>query len=145
MQYYLCSTEQTLRENKNTVKKIKVSDSEYIIMQVLWDESPISSADIVGQLKETTDWDPKTIHTFLRRLVSKNIVNAVKEGNFYKYSPNISRDEYVFSETKSFVKKIFDGSISSLVINFVQNEKISKEEERKLKKMLEVLDEGGHK
>jgi BlaI family transcriptional regulator, penicillinase repressor len=118
----------------------KISDSEYVIMQVLWDKAPVSSAEIVSSLKDATGWDPKTIHTFLRRLMSKGIVNALKEGSFYKYSPNISRSEYTISETKSFVKKIYDGSISNLIISFVKQEELSKEEVKKLKEILEAAE-----
>jgi BlaI family transcriptional regulator, penicillinase repressor len=111
-----------------------------VIMQVLWDKTPVSSAEIVSSLKDATGWDPKTIHTFLRRLMSKGIVNALKEGSFYKYSPNISRSEYTISETKSFVKKIYDGSISNLIISFVKQEELSKEEVKKLKEILEAAE-----
>jgi BlaI family transcriptional regulator, penicillinase repressor len=123
------------------MQKLKnISDSEYVIMQVLWDKNPVSSAEIVSSLKDATGWDPKTIHTFLRRLMSKGIVNALKEGSFYKYSPNISRSEYTISETKSFVKKIYDGSISNLIISFVKQEELSKEEVKKLKEILEAAE-----
>ena len=122
------------------MNKNRMSDSEYVIMQVLWEKSPVSSAEIVNRLMETTNWSPKTIHTFLRRLVSKGTVKAEKEGNFYRYSPNISRQEYAAHETKSFVKKIYDGSISSLVMNFIKHEKLPEDELKRLKEMLETPD-----
>nr|PZN08362.1 MAG: hypothetical protein DIU64_10665 [Caldicoprobacter oshimai] len=120
------------------MKKVKISDSELKIMQVLWDNNPIFSSDIVKALADT-GWDPKTIHTFLRRLVSKGIVKATKKGTFYEYTPLISRDEYVIKESKSFLNKIFNGSLSNMVYKFVNEGELSADEYQRLKDLLETI------
>lgn len=70
----------TLKKGE-TMKKVKISDSELKIMEVLWNNSSLFFADIVKALNDT-NWDPKTIHTFLRRLVSKGLVKAKKRELF---------------------------------------------------------------
>lgn len=124
------------------MKKVRISDSELKIMEVLWDNSPLLSADIVKALDDT-NWDPKTIHTFLRRLVSKGLVKAEKKGTFYEYSPLINRDEYIIKESKSFLEKIFQGSVSSMVRKFVNEGELSYEEIKKLKEVLNSIENYG--
>lgn len=121
------------------MRKVKISDSELKIMQVLWDNNPIFSSDIVKALDDT-GWDPKTIHTFLRRLVSKGIVKATKKGAFYEYTPLISRDEYIIKESKSFLNKIFNGSLSNMVYKFVNEGELSADEFQRLKEMLDAVE-----
>ncbi len=121
------------------MSKCKITDSELEIMKVLWDNNPILSSDIVKALHET-DWDPKTIHTFLRRLVSKKLVKAKKNGTFYEYTPLINKTEYIIKESKSFLKKIFHGSISNMVYKFVNEGELSPDEFKNLKEMIDAIE-----
>ncbi len=53
-------------------KKIpSISESEWEIMTVLWEEAPLTANDVISTLQERTDWKPKTIRTLLDRLVKK--------------------------------------------------------------------------
>jgi len=128
----------TLKKGE-TMKKVKISDSELKIMEVLWNNSSLFSADIVKALNDT-NWDPKTIHTFLRRLVSKGLVKAKKKGAFYEYSPLINRDEYIIKESKSFLDKVFNGSLSNMVYKFVNEGELSPEEIKKLRVVLDSIE-----
>ncbi len=114
----------------------RISESELKIMQILWDKGPLSSAMIV-ELLDDTGWNPKTIHTFLRRLVGKKIVNAVKKGSFYEYVPLISKEMYEADETRNFLGRVFDGSLSNLVSSFVKQGNLSSQELDKLQQMLD--------
>ena len=49
----------------------KISQAEYIVMDVIWDEGPLSTPEIVARLQDLHDWSPKTIHTLLVRLEKK--------------------------------------------------------------------------
>lgn len=118
------------------MKSIKITDSELIIMRILWDQAPVSSARIV-KLLDDTKWNPKTIHTFLRRLVAKNIVRAECKGSFYEYAPVLSKEEYTAQETRNFLGKLFDGSLSDLVSTFVKHDTLSEVEIKKLQDMLD--------
>ncbi len=59
-----------------------VSESEKIVMEVLWQESPISSLEVAEQLGEQ-GWNEKTVRTFLNRLVKKQVVGYQKSGRQY--------------------------------------------------------------
>lgn len=119
--------------------KPQISDAEWAVMKELWDESPQTSSEIIGRLKDKTKWNPKTIHTLIRRLVEKGAVLAEKEGAYYRYRPSVSESECKRAETKTFLKKVYDGSFNMLVASFVKEEKLSMEEIEELKQLLDDM------
>ena len=118
-------------------KMPKISDAEWEVMKVLWKNSPLTSSEIIEILKEYTSWNPKTIHTLISRLAKKEAIKVEKREPFYLYYPNISQKEYRKTETKSFIKKVYDGSIHLLISNFIKNEKLSEKEIDELRKILD--------
>ena len=115
---------------------IRVSESEKIVMEVLWQASPLSSLDVVAQLEEQ-NWNEKTVKTFLNRLVKKGVVSFVRDGRRYLYSPAIKRDLFLAEESKGFLDKIFRGNIKELLATFVHNKQLSEGELQYLKSLLE--------
>lgn len=113
-----------------------ITDSEWKVMKVLWTKSPRQGSDIVAELEPTTGWNPKTIHTLIRRLVAKEAITATKENTFYSYAAAVSEDECVKKETKTLLEKCFDGSLNLLVSNFIKNDKISDQEIEELQAIL---------
>ncbi|SHJ32070.1 BlaI family transcriptional regulator, penicillinase repressor [Clostridium cavendishii DSM 21758] len=113
-----------------------ISDAEWAVISTLWDKSPLTSTEIIEKVSKTNDWNPKTIHTLISRLVKKEAITAIKEGNFYKYSPNYTKEELSNHETKSFLKKIYNGSLNMLIANFIKEETLTKNELDELKKIL---------
>ncbi|MBU5482710.1 BlaI/MecI/CopY family transcriptional regulator [Clostridium sp. MSJ-11] len=115
----------------------KISDAEWEVMKLLWDKGNITSKEIVEALKSTTNWSSTTIYTLINRLVKKNAV-GIKEGTSpYICYPLVSQEELRTEESKSFLKKVFDGSLNLMLVNFVKNEKLSNEEIEDLKNILE--------
>lgn len=113
-----------------------ISDSEWKVMKVIWKKSPISGSEIVETLEGETDWNPKTIHTLIRRLVAKGAITAKKEKTYYAYYAAVSEDECVQKETKTFLEKCFNGSFNTLIANFIKDEQLSAEEIEELQNLL---------
>ncbi|MCH4887071.1 BlaI/MecI/CopY family transcriptional regulator [Acidaminobacter sp. JC074] len=119
------------------MKKYQISDSEWIIMKVIWKHQSISANEIIKALESQVDWAPKTIKTMLNRLVSKEILGYEKKGRAYLYHPLISSSETIKEENKSFIKKVYNGDFSSLLASFVEQNEFSQEEIDEFKKILE--------
>ncbi len=113
-----------------------ISDSEWKVMRVLWKRSPRLGSEIVKELEADTDWNPKTIHTLIRRLVSKGAITAKKENTYYSYYAAVTEAECVKEETKTFLEKCFDGSLNMLISNFIKDEKLSDKEIHELENLL---------
>ena len=114
----------------------RVSESEKLVMEVLWQESPLSSGEVVRRLREH-DWNEKTVKTFLNRLVKKSVVSFEKDGRRYLYSPIIERDDFLLSESEGFLNKVFKGDMRELLATFVQNKQLSSQELDYLKELLD--------
>ena len=114
--------------------KQNISESELEIMKVLWEIEKGSSAEIIEQLKDKSDWKPKTIQTLITRLVSKGFVDVDKTNRkLFIYKPVISESEYKNYASESFLKKLYHGSISNMVLSFVKENKLTKDEIEELR------------
>ncbi|WP_223668438.1 BlaI/MecI/CopY family transcriptional regulator [Kangiella shandongensis] len=115
---------------------IRVSEAEKNVMDILWQESPLSSTEVVEKL-QSQDWSEKTVKTFLNRLVKKGVVTYQKDGRRYLYSPAIERDEFLADESEGFLDKVFKGNMKELLATFVENKQLSKDELNYLKSLLD--------
>lgn len=115
----------------------RISESEYEIMKLIWDEAPISTNDVVKRFEGINDWSPKTVQTLLARLVKKGALGYEKKGRVYIYTPLIKEEEYIHSESSSFLKKFFDGALNSMVLNFIDDEKLTDQDINELIRILE--------
>lgn len=114
----------------------KISESEWLIMKVIWDENPITSKRVVEVLSGSTKWKPKTIKTLLSRLVQKGAVGHENEGRGYLYYPLIEETVLVKAESKSFLKRVFRGALKPMIATMVESENLSEEEIEELKRLL---------
>ena len=115
----------------------KISESEWLVMKEIWGEHPITANDIVGGLSDTTTWSPKTIKTLLTRLVKKGAVGYEAQGREYHYYPLIEEDVLVKEESRSFLKRVFGGTIKPMLATLVESEDLSAEDVEELKRILE--------
>lgn len=113
----------------------KVTNSELKILEVIWHHEPVTSKEIINRLDSV--WSDRTIKTLISRLVKKDIVSFIKEGNKYIYSSNITEKEFKSGVTKSFLNTIYKGSVSSLMVHLVKNDDLTQSDIDELKKILE--------
>jgi BlaI family penicillinase repressor len=117
--------------------QIRISDAEWEVMKVLWTRSPMTANDVADALQDSQHWNHRTTKTLLNRLVKKRAVRFVTEGRHYLYQPAVTQASCVKQETQSFISRVFDGAFSPLLVHFVKDAKLSPEEIRELKRLLE--------
>ena len=115
----------------------KISESEQLVMKIIWSKNPATANHIVEALSKTTTWKPKTIKTLLNRLVNKGALGYKKSGREYHYYPLIEEDVFVKAESRSFLKRVFGGSMKPMLATMVENEDLSSEDIQELKRILE--------
>lgn len=119
----------------------RISDSEFEIMQVLWEAGrPLTIAEIRASVESRTNWMFSTIKTLLRRLCAKAVVAAEKRDVFY-YSPRVGRDEYNAYTMNTLIDRLYAGSAKNLVASLIGKHNLSDDDLRELRALLE---EGGH-
>ena len=117
---------------------IKISDAELEVMKVIWGRKETTSLEIIKEL-EHCNWNDNTIRTLINRLIAKKAVGiSKKEGKTYTYVPLIKQDEYKLKRSRNFVKQLFNGSIHDMILNFIDNDELSKEDLQDLKNKVNV-------
>ncbi len=112
---------------------IKLSESEWKVMSLLWDEAPRTIMQITNFFKESTGWTKHTVMTFLRRM---------EEGERAKlYYPDIEKTDAVIQETEEFLDKVFGGRMGLMLNTMVEKKALSKEEIEELYEILKRAEE----
>ena len=124
-----------LRVNKNIPQ---ISEAEIEVMKVLWEKGEATAKEIVNEIEKTNEWKPKTIQTLITRLVGKGAIKTDKiNAKSYIYFANITKEEYQSYANKSFMKKLYNGSLNLMLSSFIKNERLSESDIQELRKILE--------
>ena len=122
-------------------KKYEITDAELEIIKVLWENGELTLNEIVDFLSKEEKKNKSTIKTLLYRLIEKesvkSITNKHKENT---YMAIVKKDEYLRKENESFLKKLYNGSTNKLLLNFVEEKKISKKDLQDLLDLIESED-----
>lgn len=116
-------------------KHISITESEWAVMKIVWNEPPKTLQDILGSLKHT-EWSTTTIQTYLSRLVKKGALTTKRQGKGYLYYPAVSENDCQLAESKTFLSRVYDGSLSQMVKGFVKSGSLSEDELNELKKLI---------
>ncbi|MCL5770282.1 MAG: BlaI/MecI/CopY family transcriptional regulator [Planctomycetes bacterium] len=125
------------------MKKIpKISEAEWEVIKVVWAKGPCSARDVIATLtRADPTWHPKTIKTFLGRLVAKKALGFRKEGRAYLYRPLVKQAECVAEASETFLDRVFNGALRPMLAHFVESKNLSTAEIRELKRLLEEKEE----
>lgn len=126
------------------VKKIDISDSEWKVMQVLWEKSPQTLGEIALKLEGKVSWDKTTINTLLRRLMKKDAV-SYHEARYYKYYPIVTEEECLKHEMNDILRRLFYSSPKKLMATLVENENFTDDDLSDIEELLQDIKKRGLK
>jgi BlaI family penicillinase repressor len=113
----------------------RISEAEWKIMKLLWRHSPQPAYDLAQALASSEGWDNRMVKTLLNRMLKKGIVSYERYKNLYLYSPAVSEQECVTTQSESFLQRVFDGSLSTLMLHFAKHRRLSKRDVEELKRI----------
>ena len=113
--------------------EIKLSDSEMKFMNLIWDNAPINSTELVRIVEASLGWKKSTTYTVLRRLSQRGILK--NENAVVSYL--VEREEVQPTKGDEILGKIYGGSIKMFLASFLNKNKISKKEAKELANMIE--------
>lgn len=111
-----------------TVSPIKISDSEWEVMRVIWTQEATTAQEIIAILGQTMDWKPATIKTLLGRLVKKEAVRTEQSGKKYIYYPAISESTTVKSATENLFSHICAKRIGETINELIEEAQLTPED-----------------
>ncbi|MEF9983364.1 MAG: BlaI/MecI/CopY family transcriptional regulator [Oscillospiraceae bacterium] len=110
----------------------KLTEAETRFMELIWENEPIGSGELVKLSKDKLCWEKSTTYTELRRLCDKGILcnnNSIVASVFNK-------DEFYARQSEKFVADTFNGSLPKFVAAFTRNKRLSKQEIDELEKLI---------
>ena len=120
-----------------------LTNSEWEIMQVVWERSPASARDVLEKLEQKTSWAYTTVKTLMNRMVEKGILKSRLRANTPLYEPLVTREEARRSAVYSLVERAFDGALGPLVHFVAQEGDLSEKDRVELIRLLEEGSRGG--
>ena len=121
---------------------MSISDSEAVVMEVLWQRHPLGADEVVAHLAERSDWAEPTVKTLLNRLLNKGAIRAERDGRRYLYSPVLEREAWVARQSEGFVERLFGGRVAPLVAHFSERGRLSQADIDELRRLIGELDDG---
>ena len=115
------------------MKEYKLAETEEKFAELIWQNEPIGSGDLVKLCEKEMEWKKSTTYTVLKKLCEKGIFqneNAV-------VSSLIKKDEYYAKQSIRFVEDTFGGSLPKFLTAFIGAKKLSKQQANELKKLID--------
>ena len=122
--------------------KIKPTEAELNILQVLWNMGPASVRTINDELNKVREIGYTTTLKILQIMTEKGLVSRIKDGRNHIYSAAVEQQAAQRQLLDKLLNGVFGGSASKLVMQALGNHEPSKKELAEIKKYIDGL-EGG--
>ncbi len=121
---------------------IKLTASEWSVLDSLWQEGPQTVMQLVSNLGRTVGWAKSTTITTLRRMEEKGLVNCETIGKGKSYTPAVEQEQAEIQETRSFLDRVYRGSVGLMMSAMAQRQELSPEDIAELRDILRKAEEG---
>jgi BlaI family transcriptional regulator, penicillinase repressor len=119
---------------------IVLADREADLMEVLWDDGPSTVAEVRKRLKVKLAYN--TVLSILRTLEMKGYVGHAEEGRTHRYVARVARDAARRSALRQLSAKLFKGSVELLLTSAVSDKRLSDEDIRRIRALLDKRAQG---
>ena len=121
---------------------MNITAAESQIMDILWRRGPLTADEIVAEASGPPQgWGEATVKTLINRLLKKKAVASDRSSGRHRYRAVTQRADYVQTESQGLLDRLFEGSLTPLVAHFAEHRKLKSDEIKRLRKLLEDLDD----
>lgn len=120
-------------------KPERISEAEHAVMEVLWDRSPLTAAEVCEAVCEDRDWSLATVKTLLSRLVGKGALATRPDGRRFLYQPVLERSSYVGTESRRLVDRLFGGRAAPLFAHLAESEALTDDDLSEIEALVKEL------
>lgn len=117
---------------------LKLCDSEYRFMLLVWEASPVRSGELVRLAADRLGWKKSTTYTVIRKLAERGFL----KNEDALVTPLVSKDACQAVESDYFVERTFGGSLPKFLAAFLGDKKISEEEAEEIRRLIDSHREG---
>lgn len=120
------------------MEDLKLCDSEYRFMLLVWEAAPVRSGELVRLANERLGWKKSTTYTVIRKLSDRGFLKNEDS----VVIALVSKDECQAVETDYFVERTFGGSLPKFLAAFLGNRTISEEEAEEIRQLIDAHSSG---
>ena len=124
---------------RNEAPGERISEAEHAVMEVLWEEQPLTAAEVAERAGPKRGWSVHTVKTLLSRLLAKGAISHEADGRRFLYRPAIERDSYVGRESEKLVDRLFGGRVTPMIAQLAERRTLSPEDIAELEALLKEL------
>lgn len=119
-------------------KSPHLTEAEQRLMEVVWKKGSATVAEVTDALPKKLGLAYNTVLTTLRILEEKGYLrhSKPKDARAFVYTPEVSREEASQSALHQLLRRFFGNSPEALVLNLLEDEKLSEEERRRIRELL---------
>lgn len=100
---------------------------------LIWENEPVASRDLVTLAGEALGWKKSTTYTILRRLSDRGLFHS--ENGIV--TSLLSREDFLARQSRRYVEDSFGGSLPRFLAAFTAREKLSRDEINALRELIE--------
>jgi len=117
----------------------QMTEAELKFAELIWEEEPIGSGELVKRCQQKYGWKKSTTYTFLKKLCEQQLFlneHAI-------VTSLVDREEYLQKQGELFVEKTFEGSLPKMIAAFIERKRLSRAQIEEIERMIEDYKEGG--
>lgn len=116
------------------MNEIKLGVVETRFADIIWQNEPLSSGELVKLCEKELSWKKPTTYTVLRKLSERGLFQNI-DG---VVTSLISRQEFYGIQSAQFVDEAFEGSLPAFIAAFTKLKSLSTEEVAEIRRMIDA-------
>lgn len=128
----------SIRQGGLIMEKYKLGEMEQKFADLIWDNAPIRTRDLIALCANEFNWKRTTTYTMLRRLCDREIfINDSGEVTVL-----LKKEDFLAEKGEEFLEESFEGSLPRFLTAFTRRNKLSEKEIQKIQQLIDEYREG---
>lgn len=120
-----------------------LTKQEWIVMETLWNQSPLFLSQIMDRMKSMVDWNGSSYLTYLKRMADKGYLGFDTISGNRCYFPKLRREDCIDNESRYILSKLTDESSRLLLASMIQQSGLTEQDKADLRQLIDRLDKEG--
>jgi BlaI family penicillinase repressor len=121
-------------------KPPELTEAEWMIMKVVWDNQPCAAGTVQEALVNSLGWAYSTVKTTMDRMVGKGLLEIKKMRNLQLFSARVERSQVAGWEFHRMLSRAFDGALGPMMQHLVENEELTRSDLDALRKAVDSIE-----
>lgn len=117
--------------------QIRLAMVEARFADIVWENAPLSTKELITLCAEALNWKRTTTYTVLKKLCERGIFKMEDS----MVTVLIDKEEFRSRQSENFVQDNFSGSLPAFLAAFSARKKLSQEEIKQVREMLDSYEE----